>query len=218
LRERYVGKEPVFSHNAKWYDAPKKDHWYVASADFAKGHLGKGNGRSCLVIGSPLFEAKDLERMGWEVTYLDVRQPSLRFRRFVQADATKIPLPDSSFDAVSTACVLTHAGLGRYGDLVVENGDELMLAEIARLMKPDTVAAVTFGGVVTADLPVRIGNFHRIYTVKEAERMCALVGLKIEDVKIWSTTQLKWVETPTTDLENFDYLSMLLRNVANPDS
>lgn len=212
-RESVVAHHDVFTKNSPWHQAARPRHWYGASTDFARHHLGRGNGRTCLVIGSPLFEAEAIEKLKWRVTYLDVRKPPRDFESFVQADATNIPLTEP-FDAISTACVLTHAGLGRYGDAVVENGDELMMKEMKRLLKPGAIATVTFGGVVKADLPVRIGNMHRIYTVEEAERMCAQVDLKIEEVKIWSTANAEWVNEPTRDLGNFDYLSVLLRNVA----
>lgn len=202
----------VSTVHSPWHLAEKPKHWYGASTRFVKDRL-LGTG-SCLVIGSPLFEAIWLEKHGWDVTYLDVRKPPYEFKRYVEGDATKLPFEDDSFDAVSSACVLTHAGLGRYGDAIVPDGDEVMLAEIARVMKPNAPAALTFGGVITADLPLRVGNMHRIYTIQEAERMCLAVGLKVEEVRVWSTNGVCWVEKPTADEKNFDYLSVLVRNVA----
>ena len=188
----------------QWHKSARGNHWYVPCAKFAKEKLGAGRG-SLLVIGSPIFEAKEHEAAGWEVTYLDVRQPPVQFHKVIQACATQIPLPDQSFDAVTSNCVLTHAGLGRYGDPVVENGDELMLAEIARVMKPATGAALTFGPVVSGK-PVQFGNIHRIYTVEEAKRMCTKAGLHIKDTRIWGVVRNKWVDTATEDRNNVDYL------------
>lgn len=209
MRQELVVETPdVGSVNSPWQGKhPSKDHWYVASTNFAVEHLGKGKG-SCLVIGSPLFEAFALERIGWEVTYLDIRKPPHGFSRFIQADASSMPIPDSSFDAVSSACVLTHVGLGRYGDPIVKDGDEKMLCEVKRVMKPGAVGAITFGGVVDGDLPVRVGNFHRVYTIKEAQRMCEMAGLEIQDLAIWSTKEKKWVDKPSTSLDPLDYLSV----------
>ena len=81
-------------------------------------------------------------------------------------------------------------------------------------MKPNAPAALTFGAVISADTPIRVGNFHRIYTIQEAERMCLVAGLKVEDIKVWSTNGVCWVEKPTTDEKAFDYLSVFVRNVA----
>lgn len=203
--EQFVKHEPHDSRHEQWRSSVRKGHWYEASTGFALKHL-KGPG-SCLVIGSPLHEAAALEQ-SWSVTYLDVRTPPREFSRFVLADATNIPLPDKSFDAVSSSCVLCHAGLGRYGDQEVEDGDEKMLKEIARVLKPGSHAALTFGGVLEAEMPIRVGNYHRIYTVKEAKRLCDLAGLKAKETAIWSTEKQCWVDKPTTDYKHFDYLSM----------
>jgi hypothetical protein len=187
-----------------WRTSVSVNHWYVPCAQFAKEKLGSGRG-SLLVIGSPIFEAREHAAAGWEVTYLDVRSPPATFHKIIQACATNIPLPDNSFDAVTSNCVLTHAGLGRYGDPIVKNGDELMLAEIARLMKPATEAAITFGPVVSGQ-PVQFGNTHRIYTVEEAKRMCAQAGLEVRDIKIWGVARNEWVDTATEDAYNVDYI------------
>jgi hypothetical protein len=206
--ERVLDRRNVGSVNAPWHGKPaSEDHWYAASTNFAVERLGNGRG-SCLVIGSPLFEAFALERRGWEVTYLDVRKPPHTFARFIQADAVSIPLPDSSFDAVSSSCVLTHVGLGRYGDPIVKDGDEKMLCEVQRVMKPGAVGAITFGGVVDGELPVRVGNLHRVYTIKEAQRMCDMAVLEIKYLSIWSTKDKKWVNKPSASLDPMDYLSV----------
>lgn len=149
----------------------------------------------------------------WDVTYLDVRRPPVEIN-YVEGDATSMPFKDKTFDAVSTACVMTHAGLGRYGDAVVRDGDELMLKEIKRVLKLGAPAAITFGAVADMELPVIFSNVHRIYTIAEAKRLAELVGMKIEDMRIWGTAKKEWVDTPTHDFKEPDYLSALLRNVA----
>ena len=206
-----------------WTDRRAKAHWYNASADFALRTLGAGAGR-CLVIGSPLFEASELADAGWDVTYLDVRKPPVLDSRikFIQHDATVMPFPDASFDTVSTACVLCHAGMGRYDDPVVEDGDERILAEIKRVLKPGGAAAVTFGPVIDQEMMMRFGNMQRVYTMAEARRMVASAGL-VEvckevlnaDTGVMSSEheprRTIVIENGHYVLGNVDYLSMLLR-------
>lgn len=142
---------------------------------------------------------------------MDIRKPPKETGKSVQCDATEITLPDESFDAVSTACVLTHAGTGRYGDsLKQEHGDELMLGHISRVMKSGSMAAITFGAV--ADIPKmkRLGSAHRVYTVAECERMIEAVKLKVGNMKIWSWKTKDWTDKPTTSIENPDYISFMV--------
>lgn len=207
------------------YHRPRA-HWYNASADFAVRNLGAGQGK-CLVIGSPLFEATELRDAGWNVTYLDVRKPVLldSLIDFIQCDATELPFPNESFDAISTSCVLCHAGMGRYGDPVVEDGDELILSGIARVLKPGALAAITFGPVIDQDMMMRFGNMQRVYTLAEARRMVSAAGLKEERVEVLNAEtgvmspdhqpRKSIVIRPdgSYQLGNVDYLSMLLRRI-----
>lgn len=196
--------------NERWNVNPRANHWYGASTEFAITSLGDGFGRSLLVIGSPIFEARALADLGWDLTYMDVRVPPYKPWKFIHCDATKITLPDESFDAISTSCVLTHAGTGRYGDGVNEaQGDEQMLAHIHRVLKKGSKAAITFGGCVDAEKMNRLAA-HRIYTIRECERMLDVVGLRILDMKIWSFLTKDWLPAgvlPTNDIFNPDYIS-----------
>ncbi len=196
----------------RWNTEPRHNHWYAASTQFATSNLGIGQGRSCLVIGSPVFEAVALRALGGDVTYMDVRQPPPAAGKNVVCDAVNMVADDESYDAVSSACVLTHAGTGRYGDgLAVENGDELMLGHIARVMKKGAKAALTFGACISADKPIRLGQRHRIYTIEEGVRMLNAAKLEIEDIKVWSALSKEWTESePTTDINNPDYLSFMV--------
>lgn len=205
-----------------WTLARPRAHWYNASADFSLRTLtGKGK---CLVIGSPLFEASELADAGWQVTYLDVREVPLHDARlqYVQHDAREMPFAGDSFDAVSTACVLCHAGMERYGDARDDDADELILSEIARVLKPGGLAAVTFGPVMAAPMMLRLGDCHRIYTMTEARAMVTRAGLTEcafevldGDTGAMSAAQPRDAFRPLPDgsfvLGNLDYLSMLLR-------
>ncbi len=198
----------------KWNSGARHGHWYSASTEYAVRHLGAGNGRACLVIGSPIFEANSLAGLGWSVTYLDIRVPPFKPWKFIQGDAMEIPLPDESFDAVSSACVLTHAGTGRYGDGINnEHGDEAMLSEVIRVLKKGAPAVLTFGACADMEQMVRMPA-HRIYTVAECQRMLAAVALEVLEMKIWSCGTKAWLpegELPTKNMSAPDYISFAVR-------
>ena len=126
-----------------WAEKPLLDLPYGAAAEFVINALREGHGRKCLVIGSPRFEIEALQYHGWNVIFLDVRVPPFNCH-FVQGDICRIPFADESFDAVSSTCVICHAGLGRYGDPVNKNGDKDAMKEVARVLKPGGLAAVSY--------------------------------------------------------------------------
>lgn len=209
--ELFIDKESDhLGTDEKWNTRNRPAHWYGASTEFALETLGLGNARSCLVIGSPIFEAISLREKGWDVTYMDVRTPPPSVGKFVRCDAVENAMPDSFFDSVSTSCVLTHAGTGRYGDCTNrEHGDELMLAHIARIMKKGAIAALSFGACATSEKMVRLGNEHRIYTLAEVRRMLEAANLMVMRMKVWSFVKKKWTTgAPTADIYNPDYISV----------
>ena len=183
-------------------------HWYVQQADFALKRLKTGR---CLVVGSPIFEAMELISSGLIVTYFDVRDPKVEGLPFVQGDATKMQFADESFDCASSTCVLCHAGLGRYGDAQVEDGDELMLSEISRVLKKGGKLAVTFGPVSTHWTVARLENCQRVYSLDEATRMAIASGFVVTEVDVLDTRDAVWIHNVSED-ERVDrfYLSMLM--------
>ena len=192
----------------KWNIGNRTAHWYEYSTKFASEYLGIGDGRSCLVIGSPVYEAMVLRERGWDVLYMDIRNPPKEVGKHIVMDATEITLPDESFDAVSTSCVLTHAGTGRYGDSTkYAHGDEIMLGHIARVMKPKAKAQITFGACYSGEKMVRLGKAHRIYTVNECERMLKEAGLSVVESKVWSFRTKTWTTEITPDIYDPDYIS-----------
>jgi len=186
------------------------NHWYAYQADYALESLGRGPG-SLLIIGSPIFEAVEFENNGWDVTYMDVRQPPL-VKHYFHGDASTTELPAETYDAVSSTCVICHAGMGRYGDSSVQDGDLKMIQNIYRTLKKGGKAAMTFGPVSGQDFQVRWGNMQRIFTVPSAKRLCYQAGFRIEDVKIRDLKSNCWV-TEFSELGALDrhYLSMTLR-------
>lgn len=188
---------------------------YAAADEFVRENLGEGKGQSMLVVGSPIFEAVGLIERGWDVTYLDVRDPPHKFPKFVKSDAAAMPFEDESFDALSSTCVLSHVGLGRYGDPVVEHGDEQALAHMARVLKPNAPAVIMFGNAAAMPTMIRLGTCHRIYTMAEMRRMLKVVNLEIEKIGVWSLGLRHWLSNEsemTSDWEVWpDYVTFLLR-------
>jgi SAM-dependent methyltransferase len=201
-----------------WYTSRKSDQTaYTLGADFALEHL-QGPG-SCLVIGSPLFEALELRAAGWSVSYVDVREPPVDVG-WVRGDARELPFDDMSFDAVSTNCVICHVGLGRYGDDLDEHGDDQMLTEIRRVLKPGGLAAVGFGPVIGAAMPMLIKGNQRMFTVLEAQSMALRSRLEIIETRVMDYRSGSWAPQPVANQLDIvgrkiggqtDYLMMLLR-------
>lgn len=202
-QERFVASQRCQSTpNETWtLERPIRSRlMYGIAADKSSSFLGEGLGRTCLVIGSPIFEASMLGSHGWDITYLDVRDPPRhQLHKVIQCDATQIPLPNNSFDAVSSTCVLAHVGLGRYGDKLTSNGDDLMLGEIHRVLKPSAKAALTFGNVSEEDQTIRLGTCHRIYSRSETRKM--VKDFEIVKEEVWNSGG---------SLEENDYITMLL--------
>ena len=217
------GAQDYRTPDERWYTERNADNApYNMGADFALESLGAGAGR-CLVIGSPLFEAQELRAAGWDVTYLDVRQPPVEIG-WIPGDATRMPFPDAHFDAVSTNCVLCHAGLGRYGDRLDEQGDERMLAEIHRVLKPGALAVVGFGPAVDNAMPILFAGNQRMYTLTEARAMARRARFGIVETRVLDHLTEAWrapgahpavldMEAQPVDIGRVDYLSMLLRRI-----
>ena len=199
----YTPEEP-------WTVQRDEKHWYAYQADFALESLGKGPGK-ILVIGSPIFEALGFEEQGWDVTYMDVRTPPL-LKNYFRGDASVYPLPEEAFDAVSSTCVVCHAGMGRYGDEVVEGGDFRVLRNIYRTLKPRCKAAITFGPVSAQHDQYRLGNMQRVFSLDSAKRLALHSGFEIVDLRIRDLERNIWV-TEFLEPRRLDrhYLSMLLK-------
>ena len=188
----------------KWMFVREPGHWYCKSADFALEGL-KGNGR-CLVVGSPLFEVLELQAKGWDVTFVDVRKPPIGGFKFLQGDASSLVLPEG-FDAASSSCVLCHAGLGRYGDHIVEDADRKIMQNIYKSLKKGGRAAITVGCIAKIPETLQVGQGFRVWNREGARSL--MKGFKILKEKIYDCVEGCWVKEPGTVLNRY-YFSMLL--------
>jgi SAM-dependent methyltransferase len=211
-----VAKHQSLSPNELWTVQREGGHWYDASADFALETLGEGAGK-CLVIGSPLFEVEELRGAGWNVTYLDVREPPTGSTEgYTKGDACAMPFADAEMDAVSSSCVLCHAGLGRYGDEERNFGDMLMLKEIARVLKRGAMSVLSVPACTEPGVHV-VGTIHRVYSLDALRFMAKRVGMLLESYRCFSVSLGRWLldEEQMTDLLLApDYLSVVLRREA----
>jgi SAM-dependent methyltransferase len=166
----------------------------VLTVDFARLGIAPGDRVLDLGCGAGRHAFEALRR-GARVVALDtdaaeLRQVSAMFEAMREAgeagrggagttvtgDATAMPFPDASFDAVIAAEVLEHIP-----------ADQAAMNEIARVLRPGAVAAVT----VPAWLPERIcwrlsddyhnvpGGHVRIFTRRELESKLARAGLMV---------------------------------------
>lgn len=184
-------------------------HWYNAMADYVLESLGDGADQRCLVVGSPVFEALDLQDHGWRVTYVDVRQPPLEcgLQSVLTVDAANYDLGSEVFDACSSTCVLCHAGLGRYGDEIEGRADQKILDNIHRALKPGAPCIITFGPVYRFEETMRVSNTHRVYSVEDVDRMTS--RFKVLEAKIYDTLKNEWVPHINTDkIFDSDYLTV----------
>ena len=211
-----MGDDPGFTPDEPWSITLKPGHQYEAAAAYVHQTLGRGYGRSVLVIGSPPAEADMLADDGWTVTYLDWRRPPIMPGITVRVgNALALPFDRSMFDALTSTCVLCHVGMGRYGDPVLEDAESRMLAECRRVVRWGAIAAVMVGPVYTGP-PENVGTIHRITTVDAFGAAASSRGWSVEETTLWrprTNTMLSVEEPVSQDRDEPDYLCAVLRAV-----
>jgi SAM-dependent methyltransferase len=166
----------------------------VLTVDFARLHISPGDRLLDLGCGAGRHAFEALRR-GARVVAMDISEAELREVNAIYAgmakagevpaggtagtvagDAAALPFPDASFGQVIAAEVLEHIP-----------ADQMAMNEVARVLRPGGIAAVT----VPAWLPERIcwrlsGEYHnalgghiRIFTRRELETKLAAAGLTV---------------------------------------
>lgn len=126
---------PRYDALAEWYDVEiRRLAITPAAVSTLTDLLGAGAGR-CLDVGCGTGIAiRDLVRLGWSVTGVDISPDQLRVARLrlgntpadlIQADAAALPFDDASFDAAVS--LFTHTDLDSPG---------AVFREIARVLRP----------------------------------------------------------------------------------
>jgi SAM-dependent methyltransferase len=186
--------EPVtralYDGYADWYDdniAP----FGLAAMDTIRRYLGPGKGR-CLDLGCGTgLHLATLIDLGWSMTGVDVSKDQLRLAservgdevELIQADASELPCPDGTFDAVLSAFTHTDVddfeGLLREAARVLRKGGRLVYVGLhpcfigphSRFVAADEVPTLHPGyrerrryteapGISPAGLRARVGAVH----------------------------------------------------------
>jgi SAM-dependent methyltransferase len=127
-----VTSPPRYDGYADWYDANIGRYADAAGRDLIE-LLGSGSGRCLDLACGTGINLRRLTDAGWAVTAVDLSADQLRLARqrapdgveFVQADATRLPFEDATFDAV--ACSLLHTDVEDFAAIC---------REAARMLRP----------------------------------------------------------------------------------
>lgn len=143
-----------------------KAHPYITGMHYVMGKLKELVPCKVLDIGSPIAQNVAAGSLpGVDLTVLDVRRnddAELLGLKWVTASATELPFPDASWELLTCLWVMGHVGDGRYGDAFDADGDKKLLAEAARVLKPDGLAIIGVG--LIDSYCGNIFNLHRIYS------------------------------------------------------
>lgn len=183
------------SLNEPWSEQVDPKHWYGHAIEYVRANLRTPAGK-CLVIGSPPAEANMIADMGLAVTHFDIRLPPPGNYAWVQGDARLLPFPDGSFDCVTSTCVLCHVGTGRYGDVLDSDGsrgDDVMLGEIARVLRKDGRAVLMWGPCDPAAGNTKTEPVHRTYCLDDMRQLVVKHRLSLLDSDIDKDSYLSTV-------------------------
>lgn len=97
-------------------------------------------------------------------------------------NATALPFPNRTFDAVTFPQLLHWVGTGTYGDELNVSGDHDTLLEVARVLKPGGVAIFTTF-LVPGKTVFKV-NGRRLFAVDDLEELLVTAGLSITEMSI----------------------------------
>jgi SAM-dependent methyltransferase len=93
----------------------------------------------------------ELFARGYKTFALDQRQYQENMPEgivFIRGDIIKLPFKDGMLDTVTCISVIEHIGFAEYGDDYFSGGDNLAIAEIARVLKPQGQLLLTTPNIV----------------------------------------------------------------------
>lgn len=140
------------------------DRHYVLHPAWASRILHKIDPRIHVDIGSSLFFVTVLSAF-IRTRFYEYRPAEICIDGLEtgSADLTALPFEDGSIESLSCMHVVEHVGLGRYGDRLDPNGDQLAMRELQRVLSPG--GSLLF--VVPVGRPLLRFNGHRIYSLEQ---------------------------------------------------
>jgi hypothetical protein len=133
-----------------------QDTWAAGKVFAARPTAHVDVGSTALLVG---ILARFTKVVSVDVRPLPVTLPSLAR---CAGSLTALPLASRSVRSLSSLCVLEHAGLGRYGDLLDPAGSDLAFAELQRVVAP---AGHLYVSVPVAPADRVYFNAHRIFAM-----------------------------------------------------
>lgn len=122
----------------------------------------------------------------YPVTTIDVRgrAASAGQETVVTCDAARLDLPGESFDLALSLCAIEHMGLGRYGDPLDAQGDQRVMGELIRVLRPG--GRLVFSTTIHRAPRAIAMNAHRIYDLETLRGLTQ--GLEMVEERFFSHT------------------------------
>ncbi len=118
-----------------------------------------------------------LASLGHHVVGVDIndyhyQHPNFTFKKI---DIRNSGLKKNTFDIIISLSTLEHIGLGRYGDKIDDRGDQEVVKEISKILKPSGqfIFTVPFGKACTTP-------WYRVYDIQRIEELLSENHLKSE--------------------------------------
>ncbi len=186
----YHINEPVFVRTKKKFNFGKLAYERYVKAVFINERIIELpfviQGLASLKRGAAVLDVGCMESLlpmqlaglGYHVTGLDFRKYPFFFPGLdlVQADATKMPLVDRSFDAVTCVSMIEHVGLGHYQDPCHHpDADADVVREFERVLKP--------GGLLLLSVPFGVLTTGVVQRTYDAARLKKALGAFLVEEK-----------------------------------
>ena len=154
-------------------------------------NIRKGKLLRTLDVGcSGSFLSHELIARGYDVYGIDFNEylekhPNLKFHRL---DIVDTSFPKNFFDQVVMVSTLEHIGIGTYGDPKYEDGDNMTMNELSRILKKDGLMLITvpFSNRHTS------GEWYRVYDMPSLKKLVEAAHLRFECIEWYVLSGNRW--------------------------